>query len=60
MERGKEHWKDLLFHRSKSHMLKHVVDKHDDVDPEKIDFRMKILSQHKTAFERQITEEVQI
>ena len=41
-------------------MLKHSVTVHKDVLPEKIEFRMKILSKHKIAFERQITEAVRI
>ena len=60
MERGLEHSKDLEYYRSKSHMLKHIVDKHEDIDPELVEFRMKVIIQHKTAFERQISEAVQI
>ena len=60
MERGREHQKDLEFFRTKSHMLKHVVDVHEDIDPAAVEFRMKVISQHTSAFERQITEAVQI
>ena len=59
-ERGVEHYKDLEFTRSNSHMLKHAVIHHPDLDPCMIDFRMKILSTHQTAFERQIREAVMI
>ena len=59
-ERGVEHFKDLEHVRSKSHMLKHVALHHKDRRPEEITFRMRIRSQHKTAFERQISEAVLI
>ena len=57
-ERGGEHQKDLEFRRPKSHLLRHCVEKHPDLLPEKVDFRMKILSTHKSAFERQLREAV--
>ena len=59
-ERGVEHFKDLEFTRPKSHMLKHAVIHHPDLEPSRVEFRMKILSSHKTAFERQIREAVLI
>ena len=59
-ERGVEHYKDLEYTRPKSHMLKHAVIHHPDLDPRHIDFRMKILSFHQSAFERQIKEAVLI
>ena len=59
-ERAEEHWKDLEFKRPKSHMLRHVVEHHQGVEPEKIDFRIQILSSHRSAFERQIREAVLI
>ena len=59
-ERGEEHVKDLEFHREKSHMLKHIVTHQPDCDPSTIDFRMEIVSSHKSAFERQIREAVLI
>ena len=34
--------------------------KHPKMDPDKVDFRIKILSTHKSAFERQIREAVLI
>ena len=57
-ERGKEHKKDLEYFREKSHILKHIVMKHPDKHPCEINFRMKIVSHHKTSFERQLTEAV--
>ena len=59
-ERGCEHLKDLQFKRGKSHYLRHAVEVHPTVPPEKLKFRMKIMSCHKSAFERQIREAVLI
>ena len=59
-ERGGEHYKDLEHKRHKSHMLKHAVNHHPGMNPDHIKFEMKILSSHKTAFERQIREAVLI
>ena len=59
-ERGIEHCKDLEYFRNRSHMLKHIVLRHQDMQPKEVEFRMKVCSQHKTAFERQITEAVLI
>ena len=59
-ERGGEHVKDLKFRRPKSHMLRHCVDKHPNMDPDKVDFRMRVLTSHKSAFERQLREAVLI
>ena len=60
MERGLEHVKDLEHTRTKSHMLRHIVSYHPDSDPNSIDFRMEIMSSHRSAFERQIREAVLI
>ena len=59
-ERGLEHFKDLEYSRLRSHMLKPCVLKHQDMDPTSIKFKMKIVSSHKAAFERQIKEAVLI
>ena len=59
-ERGVEHFKDLEYTRSKSHMLKHAVIHHPDLNPKNVEFGMKIISSHRSAFERQITEAVLI
>ena len=59
-ERGQEHLKDLEFKRPKSHYLRHAVEFHSDVPPESLKFKMKVLSSHRTSFERQIREAVLI
>ena len=59
-ERGQEHLKDFEFKRTKSHYLRHAVECHPTVQPEKLKFKMKILSCHRSAFERQIREAVMI
>ena len=59
-ERGLEHLKDLEFKRPKSHLLRHAIEEHPELDPDSIKFKMKILSFHKSAFERQIREAVLI
>ena len=41
-------------------MLKHAVIHHPKMDPSIVDFKMRILSSHKSAFERQIREAVLI
>ena len=41
-------------------MLKHAVSKHPEMHPNEVVFGMEILSQHKTGFERQLTETVEI
>ena len=50
----------MEFKRPKSHYLRHAVEVHPNVPPEALNFRMKILSSHRTAFERQIREAVLI
>ena len=59
-ERGGEHSKDLEFRRQKSHMLRHCVDIHPKMYPENVDFRMRVLTSHSSAFERQLREAVLI
>ena len=41
-------------------MLKHAVNHNSELDPCRVKFEMRILSSHKTAFERQIREAVLI
>ena len=43
-----------------SHMLKHAVACHQGEDPQKVEFHMRVLAYHKSAFERQIDEAVKI
>ena len=59
-ERASEHFKDKEYLRMRSHMLKHAVQNHSEVHPSEVEFRIKILSYHKTAFDRQISEAVLI
>ena len=59
-ERGIEHEKNLIFSRTKSHMLKHCLMHHPNIDPNIVKFGMRVISSHKTAFERQIKEAVMI
>ena len=41
-------------------MLKHAVKEHPGLSSVEIEFRMQMVSQHKTEFERQLTEEFPI
>jgi hypothetical protein len=43
-----------------SHMLKHALSCHEDEDPQKVNFHMKVVAYHKSSFERQIDEAVKI
>ena len=43
-----------------SHMLKHVVDVHEGEDMSSIEFGMKVVKYHRTAFERQVGESMKI
>ena len=53
-ERGWEHQADLENLSTKSHMLKHVVDKHAGEEMNTIKFGMKILRTGKRPLDRQI------
>ena len=59
-ERGKEHLGDRRSLSLRSHMLKHAVDMHGGMAPEEVEFRMKVLKYHKSAFERQVSESIKI
>ena len=59
-ESGREHISDLENLRSCSHMLKHFVEAHEDDELGDMNFMMKVVKFHKTAFERQISESVLI
>ena len=41
-------------------MLKHIVEHHEGLDPTEVEFRMKAVKFHQSAFERQIFESVKI
>ena len=58
-ERAGEHLADLEDLNPGSNLLKHVI-KHHIINPDQVEFRMKILTTHFTAFDRQITEAVKI
>ena len=58
-ERAGEHLADLEDLNPGSYLLKHVI-KHHIINPDQVEFRMKILTTHFTAFDRQITEAVKI
>ena len=59
-ERGAEHLSDLENFRTGSHLLKHIIEHHPDTEPEAVKFNMKVSKFHKSAYERQIHEAVQI
>ena len=59
-ERGKEHVKDRVKWDKGSHMLKHIVEEHEEEEEKEVKFRMKIVRTHRTAFERQIFESIRI
>ena len=57
-ERGLEHARDLEELKKDSHMLKHYFSMHEGEKVEDMDFGMRIVKAHKTAFNRQISESV--
>ena len=59
-ERGFEHINDIKQLKPSSHMLKHLIDKHENENFDDIEFMMEFLSFSRTAYERQIMEAVQI
>ena len=59
-ERGWEHLDTLARLSKESHMLRHVVDKHEGQDLGEVVFGMRILSHARSAFERQIREAIKI
>ena len=50
-ERGSEHKKDLEHKRPRSHLLRHCVEIHENEDPDKIEFGMRMISSHRSALE---------
>ena len=56
LERGFEHLDDIRQLKTSSHLLKHLLDKHEREDWDEIDIRMEIKNFSRTAFERQIME----
>ena len=59
-ERGLEHQKDWEDLKINSHMVKHYFDEHEGENPKDMIFGMRILKNHRTAFNRQISESVMI
>jgi hypothetical protein len=59
-ERGVEHMDDIRQLKPTSHLLKHLVDQHENEDFDFINIRMEIINFSRTAYERQIMEAVQI
>ena len=59
-ERGLEHLRDYTELKKESHMLKHYLDKHEKEDMENVKFGMRIIKKARSAFERQVSESVQI
>ena len=59
-ERSWEHMNDFRTLSTKSHLLKHAVDKHENENLKELNFSIKVLKYTRTAFERQIYEAVTI
>ena len=59
-ERGLEHQGDCEQLKPGSHMLKHILDKHEGQQPGEVVFKMKAVKFHRSAFERQVHEAVMI
>ena len=61
-ERGLEHQNDISGCKTSSHMLRHLLDVHEEEEEswDNIRFGMRILKNTRTAFERQILESVLI
>ena len=59
-ERGFEHLEKLTSLNSKSQLLRHIVDKHENEEIEKVQWGMKVIKYMRSAFERQIEEAVTI
>ena len=61
-ERGLEHQNDVVACKTSSHILRHLLDQHEEEEQEwdNIRFGMKIIKNTRTAFERQILESVEI
>ena len=59
-ERAFEHQNAREQLHPESHMLRHIIDKHEDQDMDSIKFGIRILKFTRSSFERQILESVQI
>ena len=59
-ERGLEHLRDLAELKKDSHMLKHFFSEHEGEKIEEMEFGIRVVKTHKTAFNRQISKSVTI
>ena len=59
-ERASEHQADLRNYNPTSHLLKHIIDKHEEEEVEKVKFGIRVVKYTQTPFERQILESVKI
>ena len=59
-ERGLEHIRDWKELKKESHMVKHYFSVHEGENPEEMEFHMRIIKTHRSAFNRQISESVEI
>ena len=59
-ERAAEHLADLRNLSPTSHLLKHILDRHEEEEVESIRFGIRIVKYTRTPFERQILESVKI
>ena len=61
-ERGLEHQDDITYCKTSSHMLRHLLEAHEEEeeDWDKVKFSMKVIKYSRTAFDRQIQESVEI
>ena len=59
-ERTQEHLYDIKQLKTNSHLLRHLVDKHEHEDWEQVTFGAKIIRSNKSRFERRIAESVMI
>ena len=58
MERSKEHWAGYVGAKEDNHILRHQQITHRGADPPK--FVMRVVSHHRSALERQVSEAVRI
>ena len=54
-KRGLEHQKDLEDLKMDSHMLKHFFNNHEGEENKDMEFGMRLVKTHRTAFNRQIS-----
>ena len=66
-ERGREHRQDLMKQNPDSHLLRHMVREHSEIDLNEADnrraekyFSMELVGQHRTAMDRQLSEALAI